>query len=220
MAISKEEKSLRQEIVEIGRRLYALGLVSAMDGNISCRLPQDRILITPSGVSLGYLEPDGLVEMLLSDEKTVSAGKKPSSEWPMHFEIYRQRPDVNAVVHAHPPITTAFSVTGHSLGESLLPEVVILLGKIPTARYATPSTPENARVVRDLIRVHDVIMLDHHGAVSAGADLQSAFFKMEKLEHTAKTVFAAKLLGTPKPLPPEEVAKLVQLGRELGYRKG
>jgi L-fuculose-phosphate aldolase len=137
----------------------------------------------------------------------------------MHLEIYRQRPDVNAVIHAHPPYATALTISGYSLEEPILPEVVLMFGKIPTAPYATPSTKESAESIRHLIKDHQAILLDHHGAVTYGGSLQDAFHKMEKLEHAAKTILAATSLGTPKKLDQRQLGKLKDVGNRSDYGK-
>jgi len=137
----------------------------------------------------------------------------------MHLEIYKQRPDVLAVIHAHPPFATALTLTGDSLADPILPEVVVMFGKIPTAAYATPSTQESAVSIRHLIKDHDAILLDHHGAVTYGKSLEDAYYKMEKLEHTAKTVLTAKSIGTPKMLSQEQLSKLKNLKDQSDYGK-
>ncbi len=204
---------LRRKIVACGRRVYEKDLVAASDGNISVRVMGDRLLITPSGACLGELDPEAFVYADFQG-RVLSGRAAPSTELPMHIEIYRARPDVQAVVHAHPPTATAFSVAGLSFSPPVLPEVVFHFGEIPIAPYATPSTVESARSIRSLIADHDVIVLDHHGAVAVGKNLDEALLKMEKLEHTAKTLFLAHQLGRPIPLPEEEVQKI------LNMRKG
>jgi L-fuculose-phosphate aldolase len=204
---------IRREICAAGKQLYKKGFIAATDGNISVRLMNDRLLISPGGFALEALTPEDPV--YLNFEGEVLSGKnRPSSELPMHLEIYRQRADVCAIVHAHPPLATAFTVAGVSLAEPVLPEIVAVYGSIPTAAYGTPSTMENAEVIREPIRKHDIVVLDHHGAVTVGQDLTGALQKMEKLELTAKTLLTAQQLGQIKPLNEEQVLKLRLLSQQ------
>jgi L-fuculose-phosphate aldolase len=214
----KTDWETRRDIVACARQVYDAGIVAATDGNISHRMMTDRIMITPSGTSFANLNTDTLAYVDL-DGNILNFDHKPSSELPMHLEIYRQRPDVNAVIHAHPPFATALTLTGHSLEEPILPEVVMMFGGIPTAPYATPSTQESAESIRHLIKDHQAILLDHHGAVTYGGSLENAFHKMEKLEHAAKTILAAKSLGTPKTLDENQLSKLKELKHNSDYGK-
>ncbi len=198
---------IRRNIIAFGKKAYEKELVAASDGNISVRLFDDRLMITPSGATLGNLNPDNLIYLDLNG--TILQGRKnPSSELPMHLMIYQQRPDVRAVFHTHPQVTTAFSVAGESLSVPVLPEMVIMFDTIPIAPYASPSSIESAEAIEPYIQNHDLIILDHHGVVALGQSLNDAFLKLEKLEHTAKTLLAAKQLGGINPLSPESVAKL------------
>jgi L-fuculose-phosphate aldolase len=214
----KTDWETRRDIVAIARQVYDAGIVAATDGNISHRMMSDRVLITPSGTSFSNLNTNTLAYVDLAGN-VLSAQYKPSSELPMHLEIYRQRPDVNAVIHAHPPYATALTLTGYSLEDPILPEVVMMFGKIPTAPYATPSTKESAESIRVLVKDHQAILLDHHGAVTYGSSLEDAFYKMEKLEHAAKTILAATSLGTPKRLDETQLGKLKDLSQKSDYGK-
>ncbi len=198
---------IRRNIIAFGKKAYEKGLVAATDGNISVRLFDDRLMITPSGAALGNLNPDNLLYLDI-DGTILQGSKKPSSELPMHLMIYKQRPDVRAVFHTHPQVTTAFSVAGESLSVPVLPEMVIMFDTIPIAPYASPSSLESAKAIEPYIQNHDLIILDHHGVVAMGQSLNETFLKLEKLEHTAKTLLAAKQLGGITPLSPESVAKL------------
>jgi len=207
------ELEQRAEIVRICRLLWERGYVVATDGNVSVRLGENRLLTTPSGESKGFLTPEQLVitdmtgRVILSHE----AGRrelKPSSEILLHLEVYRQRPDVRAVVHAHPPITVACTVAGFSLARCVLPEVFVTLGRIPTSSYATPASPEGPEVIRDLIRDHDAIVLDRHGTLTVGATVWEAYLKLEKVEHAAQVTLAANQLGRVRTLTPEQLARL------------
>lgn len=214
----KTDWETRRDIVAIARRVYNAGIVAATDGNISHRIMTDRVMITPSGTSFANLNTDALAYVDL-EGNILSYQYKPSSELPMHLEIYRQRPDVQAIIHAHPPYATALTLSGHSLEDPVLPEVVMMFGKIPTAPYATPSTKESAESIKPLIKDHQAILLDHHGAVTYGSSLEEAFHKMEKLEHAAKTILAATSLGAPKKLDEQQLSKIRDLGQHSDYGK-
>ena len=199
--------TLRNLICEVGRRMYDKNLVSATDGNISIRLDDDEYLVTPSGVSKGFMQPEDIVIANGVGEKLSGAGKV-SSEFFTHLTAYEERPDVKAVVHAHPPKAIGFTLAEQSLTELLLPEVVFAVGGIPTTEYATPASKEGAVVIRELIRESDALLLDRHGAITVGNDVMDAYFKMEKIEHAAESILTAKLLGSTKTLTSDQMTKL------------
>jgi L-fuculose-phosphate aldolase len=211
------ESSLRADIVEVGRRLYARAYTASNDGNISVRLGSDRLLMTPKGVCKGFMSADMMCVTDLEGRK-LQGDRDPSSEMLMHLEVYRQRPDVQAVVHAHPPIATGFAVAGIPLSRAVLAEVLTTLGSIPIANYATPSTAELPEAVRKYITAHDGMLLANHGALTVGADLFSAYFKMETIEHFAKISLVARLLGRENLLAREEVERLQQLRGSYGIK--
>ena len=201
------ESQLRADIVEVGRRLYARGYVASNDGNISVRLDPGRILTTPKSVSKGFMTPE-MMCVVDADGTKLAGDRDPSSELKMHLEVYRQRPDVHAVVHAHPPLATAFAVAGIPLDRAVLAEVITTLGSIPIAEYATPSTYELPAAVRQYIRTHDGLLLANHGALTVGHELFAAYYKMETIEHFAKISLVARLLGGERLLSQEEVRRL------------
>jgi len=209
------EEQLRAEIVEVGRRMYARGYVASNDGNISSRLDDNRLLTTPTAVSKGYMTPDMMV-VVDYDGNRLSGERKASSELKMHLEIYRNRPDVNAVVHAHPPLATGFAVAGIPLTRAVLAEVITTLGSVPIAEYATPSTAELPEAVRKYIKAHDGILLANHGAVTCGDSVTSAYHKMETIEHFAKISLVARLLGREHLISREEVERLQGLRGTYG----
>jgi len=209
------ESSLRADIVEIGRRMYARGYTASNDGNISVRLGGDRLLMTPKSVCKGFMTPDMMCVTDL-DGRKLQGERDPSSEMLMHLEVYRQRPDVQAVVHAHPPIATGFAVAGIPLDRAVLAEVLTTLGSVPIAAYATPSTRELPEAVRKYIRAHDGMLLANHGALTVGGDLYSAYFKMETVEHFAKISLVARLLGRENLISREEVMRLQELRGTYG----
>ncbi len=208
------ESELRDTIVEIGRRLYALGLVAANDGNISARLDDKRVLTTPTGVSKGFMRPEALV-IVDYQGRPLSAGK-PSSELPLHLFIYKERPDVQAVVHAHPPYATGFATAGLALDKCVLPEIVVTMGTIPLAEYGTPSTEELPATLAPFIHTCDAFLMANHGVVTVGPTLIDAHFKMERVEHFARIVFIAKCLGGERVLTRSQVEKLYDLRETYG----
>ena len=213
----KDESQLRNDIVEVGRRLWVRGFVASNDGNISVRLDDSRLLMTPASVSKGFMTPDMMVVTDLSGALVSGApGRKPSSEIKMHLVAYRERPDVGAVVHAHPPLSTGFAVAGIPLDRAVLAEVVTTLGSIPIADYATPSTPALAESVAPYVRAHDGLLLANHGALALGKDLFGAYYKMETIEHFARISLVARILGREHLLSREEVERLQQLRGTYG----
>src|SRR6188472_1841641 len=168
--------ALRADIVEIGRRMYARGYTASNDGNISVRLGADRLLMTPKSVCKGFMTP-AMMCITDLDGRKLEGERDPSSEMLMHLEVYRQRPDVKAVVHAHPPTATGFAVAGIALDKAVLAEVLTTLGSIPIAEYATPSTSELPEAVRKYIKAHDGMLLANHGAVTCGDSVTSAYHK-------------------------------------------
>jgi L-fuculose-phosphate aldolase len=213
-AVSSDAQ-LRADIVEVGRRLYARGYTASNDGNISVRLGPDRLLMTPTSVCKGFMTAEMMCITDL-DGKKVAGERHPSSEMQMHLEVYRQRPDANAVVHAHPPTATGFAVAGIPLDRAVLAEVVTTLGSVPIAEYATPSTKELPEAVRQYVQAHDGMLLANHGALTLGKDLFSAYYKMETIEHFAKISLVARLLGGERILSREEVFRLQDLRGHYG----
>jgi L-fuculose-phosphate aldolase len=211
------ESGLRADIVEVGRRMYARGYTASNDGNISVRLGADRLLMTPKSVCKGFMTPDMMCITDLEGRK-LQGERDPSSEMLMHLEVYRQRPDVQAVVHAHPPTATGFAVAGIPLDRAVLAEVLTTLGSIPIAEYATPSTKELPEAVRKYIKAHDGMLLANHGALTVGADLFGAYFKMETIEHFAKISLVARLLGRENLISREEVLRLQELRGTYGIK--
>ena len=193
----------REAVCRVGRLLYDRGYVAANDGNISVKVAENRLLITPSGVSKGRMTPDGTV---------IEGDRHPTSEGKMHLEVYRGRPDANAVVHAHPPVSTAFAVCRRGLETPYLSELVAGLGQVPcTTSFAMLSTEEVPESVRPYLADHNALLLANHGALAWGGDLWEAFDRLETVEHTAKIVLNAQLLGGGVPLTAEEVERLQSL---------
>jgi len=205
--MSRHEEQIRADIVEAGRRMYGRGYVASNDGNISARLDDERLITTPKSVSKGFMTPDMLVIVDWNGKK-ISGDRDASSELPMHLEVYRNRPDVGAVCHAHPPLATGFAVAGIPLTRAVLAEVITTLGSIPIAEYGTPSTAELPEAVRKYIKAHDGMLLANHGAVTCGPNVMAAYYKMETIEHFAKISLVARLLGGENLISRGEVERL------------
>ena len=208
---------IKLDIIEAGRRLYEKGYVVSNDGNISARMDENRIIATPTGLCKGTLALDDLCIVDMQGNH-VGGQRRPSSEIGMHLFLYNERPDVNAVVHAHPPTATGFSVAGIPLTDCVLPEVIITVGSIPIAKYGTPGGPEISEPIRKYVKNYDAYLLENHGATTIGKDVMNAYFKMETMEHFAKILFVAKQLGGVNVLNSEQVNKLVQIRERLGLR--
>ncbi|HET7216453.1 MAG TPA: class II aldolase/adducin family protein [Vicinamibacterales bacterium] len=213
----RSEHQTRLDIVEVGRRLYARGYTASNDGNISVRLDAARLIMTPTSVCKGFMTPDMMCITDL-DGKKIAGDRTPSSEMQMHLEVYRQRPEVQAVVHAHPPIATGFAVAGIPLDRAVLAEVVTTLGSVPIAEYATPSTKELPEAVRKYVKAHDGMLLANHGALTMGGDVFAAYYKMETIEHFAKISLVARMLGGERLLSRDEVSRLEKLRGSYGIK--
>lgn len=187
--------------------MFEKGWIAANDGNITIRLPDDRILATPTGVSKGMMDPADLILCDLNGTK-LCGGRECTSELAMHLTIYQMRPDVRSVVHAHPPVATGFAAAGRALDRALLPEVVICLGSVPLADYGLPGTPALTEGMLPYIPKYDALLMANHGAVAYGDDVFQAFHRMETVEHFARISLVAELLGGAKVLPRVEVQKL------------
>jgi L-fuculose-phosphate aldolase len=208
-----DEAEAREQICQVGRWLWEKGYLAAADGNISVRL-DNRLLMTPSGLSKGRLKPEQLILTDLEGHLLPGGlpGLRPSSEMRMHATAYRERPDIGAVVHAHPPVTVALSLAGRSMANEYLPEVILTLGCIPTLPYATPTSQANADVIEIPIRTHDAVVLTHHGSLTVGVTLMTAYMNTERVEHAAIITTQALAVSTElRPLPPGEYQKLVAM---------
>jgi L-fuculose-phosphate aldolase len=208
-----EQSKNIKDIVDICHRLYAKGFVTATDGNVSVRLENENILTTRTAINKGLVTENDLVEVDLSGS-VLTGNNLPSTEIGMHLYLYSQRPDVNAVVHAHPPYATGFATARQPLNECLFPEVIVGLGAIPLAEYATPSTEEVSKSLEPYVKIADAILLANHGVVTYGKDLWDAYFKMEKVEHAAHITFIARMLGGERPLSPEDIEKLRAISQQ------
>lgn len=204
----KTEEEHRRDVCTVGRWIHQRGFVASTDGNVSVRLDPHRVLTSPTAISKGMMAPDDLVITDLRGRKLAGC-RNPSSELAMHLLIYRRRPDVNAVCHAHPPVATAYAAAGLPLNKALVSEVVLALGCIPVARYGTPGTPELSEALEPLVQHYDAILMANHGVVTYGPDLLNAFFRMETTEHFARVSLVTELLGKQVLLSSGDVEKLL-----------
>ena len=218
---------LREQICDICHKMWQLGWVAANDGNVSVKLPDGTFLATPTGMSKSFITPEKLVHIDQDGQiPDASAGLKPSSEIKMHLRCYKEREDVGAVLHAHPPVATGYAVANKPLDEYSMIETVIALGSIPVTPYGTPSTYEVPDRIAPYLGEHDALLLQNHGALTVGADLITAYYRMETLELFAKISLNAHLLGGAKEISRENIDRLISMregyqvtGRHPGYRK-
>lgn len=206
------EQKLRSQICDIGRNLFNKDFIAANDGNISARLSENEILTTPRAVSKGYLEPHMIVKVNLQGEVLEAAeGYRPSTETKMHLRIYNELPEMNGVVHAHPPYATAFAIKGEALDKMMMPESVIMIGDIPLAVYGTPSTEEIPDSLMPFLGKKTAVLLENHGALTWGTDVMEAYLNMERLEYTAKITFITRMIDGERELPQHRIDELVAL---------
>lgn len=206
--------SLRKELTDICHKVYEKGFVSAYDGNLSARIDDYRILITPSGKCKGEIEENDLLE-IDNTGRLLSGNGKVSTEAKIHLIAYNNRKDIDAVIHCHPVYSTAFASIGEGLTRPVFPEVVLSLGKVPLCKYATPSTDELPNSMLPFIEWAWALLLENHGAVTFGKNIKGAYFRMEKLEHAAHTLFAARLLGHEKTIPLNKLKELYSISEEV-----
>ena len=211
---SSGEAALRRELIHVCRRLYERGLIAGGEGNVSARLADGRTLVTPAGVAKCDLRPSDLA--IVGGEQRARSRGRPSTELAMHTRIYAERPDVWAIVHAHPPVATAFAVVGETFDTPVLPEVIVALGPIGLVPYATPGTDALAVACQNVVKGHDVLLLANHGATTVGPSLAVAYSRMESLEHSARILLAARLLGQVRTLTAEQVRDLVAARDDAG----
>ena len=205
---------IANEIAKLGRIMYKRGLIAGTDGNISARLDNDRVMITPSGKSKGRLDPEDMV-VLDNSGRPVSGKQRASSESPLHLHLYRRRPDISACVHAHPPYATAFAVAGVPLTEKILPEVLLFVGNIALTEYAPPGTPRLAQSLDPFITDHNAFLMKNHGLITVGDNLDQAYHRLETVEHYARILFLAKQLGSVNNLDQDEINRLDNIRQGL-----
>ena len=218
---------VRDAICDVCHKMWQLGWVAANDGNVSVKLPDGNFMCTPTGISKSFITPEKLV--IINDKYEIIEaldGYKPSSEIKMHLRCYKERDDVGAVVHAHPPTATGYAVAGIPLDKYSMIETVIAIGSVPVTPYGTPSTNEVPDAIAPYLQEHDVVLLENHGALTVGADLITAYYRMETLELFAKITLTAHLLGGAKEISRENIDRLISMranykvtGRHPGYKK-
>ena len=213
------EYEIKKQICDIGKRLYDRGMVAANDGNISVKISDNEFLCTPTGVSKGFMTPDYICKVD-AEGNVIQANKgfKPSSEIKMHMRVYKERPDVKSVVHAHPMYGTASAIAGIPLTQPIMPEAVIALGCVPIAEYGTPSTVEIPDAISKYLQHFDALLLENHGALTYADSLLAAYHKMESLEFYAQLLFLSKQLGGPKELNNNQVERLYEIRRQFGMK--
>src|SRR5499427_8739828 len=210
------ERKLKEEICEIGRRLYNKGFAAANDGNITIRLNEREVLCTPTMVSKGFMKPEDVCKVDY-EGKQLAGTRKRSSEVLLHLAVYKQRPDVNGVVHCHPPHATAFAVAREPIPKCILPEVEVFLGEVPMAQYETPGTQKFAETVVPYVKDCNTIILANHGTVSWGPDLEKAYFNSEIIDAYCKILILARQLGRINYFSEKETRELLELKQRIGY---
>ena len=213
------EYEIKKQICDIGKRIYNRGMVAENDGNISVKISDNEFLCTPTGVSKGFMTPDYICKV---DAKgnviQANDGFKPSSEIKMHMRVYKERPDVKSVVHAHPVYATSFAIAGIPLTQPIMPEAVIALGCVPIAEYGTPSTEEIPDAVSKYLQHFDAVLLENHGALAYSDSLLAAYHKMESVEFYAQLLYQSRMLGGPKELSHDQVQKLYEIRKKFGMK--
>src|ERR671916_456357 len=210
-----DEQTARREIVRVGRLMYERSYVVSSDGNLSVRLEDGRVVATPTQVCKGRMDEEMLAVTDLAGKALND--RRASSELAMHLLVYREREDVRAVCHAHPPHGSAFAVAGLAIDKPILSEVILTLGCVPLAEYGTPSTDELTENMRPLVKNHNALLMANHGAVAYGDGIWQAFDRLETLEHTAKIAILARALGGSRNLPPDAIEKLINVREAAGY---
>jgi L-fuculose-phosphate aldolase len=210
-----DEQAVRRDLLRICHLMYERSYVVASDGNVSVQLDDGRVLATPTMTCKGRMTEDSIA--ITDLEGRALNDRRASSELAMHLLIYRERPDVKAVCHAHPPHGTAFAVAGLPIDQPILSEVILTLGCVPLAEYGTPSTDELSDAMRPLVKHHNALLMANHGAVAYGSDLWQAFDRLETLEHTAKIAILSRMLGGSRNLSPDAIEKLINVRESAGY---
>lgn len=213
------ELKIRRQMIEIGKRIYQSGMVAANDGNLSVRIGEDEILCTPTGISKGFMTEECFCKMNLKGEiLSCQDGFRPSSEMKMHLTVYEKRPDVKAVVHAHPPYATTFAIGGQALNRAIISEAIVSLGCVPVAEYGLPSTQEIPDAIAPYLDYFDAMLLEHHGALTYGKDLTEAYYRMESVELYARLLYQSKMMGMDRELDADTVHQLCLMRGKAGMK--
>jgi L-fuculose-phosphate aldolase len=210
------EYKLKEQMCEIGRRVYAKGFAAANDGNITVRLNEKEFLCTPTMVSKGFLKPEDICKVDI-EGKQLAGTRKRTSEVLLHLAIYKQRPDVGACVHCHPPHATAFAVAHEPIPKCILPEVEVFLGEVPTAIYETPGGQKFADTVTPFAKDCNTIILANHGTLTFGPDLEKAYWNTEIIDSYCRILILAKQLGRINFFDEQKTRELLELKKRLGY---
>jgi L-fuculose-phosphate aldolase len=225
MVKAANEAELREQICLIGQLMHQRQYVDGLGGNISARLEKDRILITPSGLAKGFMQPDQLIVVNMSGERVdiptpANENLRPTSELVMHLACYQARDDIGGVVHAHPPTTVALTIAGYDFGQVVIPEMLIALGEIPTLPYFTPSSAESRSAIEGAICEHDALLLAFHGSLTAAGNVWDAYLRLESLEHTARILHTVQTLGGAKGgLSADDIDALRRLRKQIAARR-
>ena len=222
---TNKELKLREDLKKVCHLAYKKGLISGNEGNLSLKINDDLILITPRNSHKGSIETNDFVIVDINGNTISNGNKQPTSELALHLEAYLSRPDINAVVHMHPPTAVSFSIAGLDFNIPAIPEIIVLLGEVPTVPYEEPGTEELGKLAGEYLEKHDAVILERHGAVTLGKDIFNAYYKMESLEHAAKIMYSAHTLGDLKTLDEVYVDELVKqrhkiYGKEVEQREG
>jgi L-fuculose-phosphate aldolase len=212
-----EYLEIREQMCDIGRRVWQQGWAAANDGNFTVKLGEDLFMATPTGTSKGFLTPEMLILVDSKCRPLEDSKWRPSSELPMHMRCYKERPDIGAAVHAHPPVSTAFAVAHIPLDGYLMPEAILTLGSVPIAPYGCPSTDEIPDAVAPFLQEHDAVLLENHGAITVGADLMTAYYRMETLEYFAKLTMNTITIGKAYELSQDRLEELMELRKRFGF---
>lgn len=213
------EAQVRRDICAVGQKLYDKEFVAANDGNISVKINDHQIIVTPTGVSKGGMTPESLVKMNM-DGTVISSNSRPSSEVKMHIQVYKTNPEIKSVVHAHPPLSTAFAVARIPLNKPILAEAVVNLGVVPVADYALPGTEDVPNSIIPYVKDYNSVLLANHGLLSWGEDLTQAFFRMESVEHYCKILYYLNQIGSPKEFNCGQVSELIDIRKKIGIHSG
>ncbi|RJP31526.1 MAG: class II aldolase/adducin family protein [Actinobacteria bacterium] len=209
-----EEKTLRELICDIGKRVWQRGMASANSGNISARLDADTVLITPTLVSKGFMRPEQLLVVTLEGEVLRGEGY-PTTETPMHLRLYRARDDIGGVVHAHPPLATSFAVAGKALDLHLIPEAVIFLGEVPLVPFQPPGSAELAETIVPYLDDYDAVLMENHGVLCWGSNVEQSYHRLETVEFCAQVTMTAQVLGGARELPREPLENLLNIRKMM-----
>lgn len=220
-------QEIKEQICDVCHKMWQLGWVAANDGNVSARVEDNVIITTPTGISKSFVTPEKLVTIDMDGNiLEANEGYRPSSEVKMHLCVYKERPDIKSVIHAHPPTATGFAVAHVHMDQYIMIENVIMIGSVPITPYGTPSTQEVPDAIRPYLQEHDVMLLENHGAITLGADVITAYYRMESLELGAKIQLTAHLLGGAKEISRPNIDKLISMrskygvtGKHPGYKK-